>query len=259
MGDIHGRFLWYQLQPSDAAGAIAFYQKVVGWGTETLAGMDTPYTMFTRLGAPIGGVLPLPEEAKQAGAVSHWLAYIGTTDVDGTVGQATKTGAKICVPAQDIPSVGRFAVLLDPQGALFAVYKPEQEPGAEEPPQNGDCSWHELVTGDVKLAWDFYAPLFGWERKGAGHDMGPLGVYQEYGRPGSSPLGGMFKKPAEMPGPPHWELYFRVDDVNAGAERVKAGGGQILNGPMEVPGGDFIVNCLDPFGAGFSLHHRANK
>jgi hypothetical protein len=84
-----------------------------------------------------------------------------------------------------------------------------------------------------------------------------MGIYQEYGLPGMAfPLGGIFKKPAEMPAPPHFMLYFRVADVHAKASEVKSLGGQILNGPMEVPGGDFIVNCLDPQGAAFSLHHR---
>ena len=86
-------------------------------------------------------------------------------------------------------------------------------------------------------------------------DMGPMGKYYMFGR--AFPLGGMMNKPPEMAqAPPHWGLYFRVDDVAAGAERVKANGGQVLNGPMEVPGGDLIVNCMDAQGAAFSLHQK---
>jgi hypothetical protein len=154
----------------------------------------------------------------------------------------------------DIPSVGRTAVLQDPQQAMFAIYTPADDPGPEQPWVNGDVSWHELATSDLAAAWDFYSSLFGWKKADA-IDMGPAGTYQLYGRQGGPNLGGIYRKPDEMPFPPHWQLYVRVSDVNEGAERAKAGGGQVLNGPMEVPGGDWIVNAMDPLGAAFSLHH----
>jgi predicted enzyme related to lactoylglutathione lyase len=100
----------------------------------------------------------------------------------------------------------------------------------------------------------FYTELFGW-RPTESMDMGSMGKYHMFGR--AFPMGGMMNKPPEMAQvPPNWGLYFKVDDVHAGAERVKANGGQVLNGPMEVPGGDWIVNCMDPQGAAFSLHHK---
>ena len=84
-------------------------------------------------------------------------------------------------------------------------------------------------------------------------DMGDAGIYQIYGRHGI-PLGGMFNKPAEMPGPPGWLYYIRVEDVRGAADRVHRLGGRVLNGPMEVPGGDLIAQCMDPQGAMFALH-----
>src|SRR5262249_1578766 len=102
----------------------------------------------------------------------------------------------------------------------------------------------------------FFSGLFGWEKKGEGHDMGPAGLYQEYGLAGDpTPLGGLYKKPAEVPGPPHIMLYFRVADVGKSGEVVKANGGQVVHGPVEVRGGDFIPSGVDPTGAAFSLHH----
>ncbi len=257
MSDLRGRFLWYELQTTDPRAAQAFYTKLLGWGTETWNGPGMSYVMWKRGDVPIGGVMELPEAARRAGTPSHWLAYIGTPDVDATVAQAQRAGAKVYVAPQDIPTQGRFAVLADPHGAVFAVYKPLREPRPAASPQPGDCSWHELAAGDEREAWQFYSSLFGWVKHGPGHDMGPLGTYQEYQLPGMPfPLGGVYKKPADMPAPPHFQLYFRVDDVGRRAEQVKAQGGQVLNGPMEVPGGDFIVNCLDPQGASFSMHHR---
>jgi predicted enzyme related to lactoylglutathione lyase len=87
-------------------------------------------------------------------------------------------------------------------------------------------------------------------------DMGPGGIYQIYGQ-GGAPLGGMFNKPDEMPGPPMWLYYVSVDDVNIAVERVVELGGQVLNGPMEVPDGDLIAQCVDPQGALFALHSKS--
>ena len=122
-------------------------------------------------------------------------------------------------------------------------------------PQIGDASWHELYTTDAEAAMKFYTGLFGWQPTES-MDMGPMGKYHMFAR-GSAFGGGMMNKPKEMAQvPPHWRFYFRVPDVHAAAERVKKNGGQVLNGPMEVPGGDWVVNCMDPQGAAFSLHHK---
>jgi predicted enzyme related to lactoylglutathione lyase len=257
MADWRGRYLWYELHTTDPKAAQDFYTKLLGWGLETSSVAGIPYTMWTRGGTPIGGVMPLAAEARQAGVPSHWLTYIGTPDVDATVAQAKKKGAQVHVPPQDIPTQGRFAVLADPHGVMFAVYKPLREPAPPRAPELGDCTWHEIAAGDDKQAFEFFSSLFGWEKHGPGHDMGPLGKYQEYGLPGIPyPLGGIYKRPADMPAPPHIMLYFSVADVGPKAAQVKALGGQIVNGPMEVPGGDYIAICGDPQGAAFTLHHR---
>ena len=148
-------------------------------------------------------------------------------------------------------------VMKDPQGAVFAVYQPapEQPSTPETPAELGGVSWHELYTTDAAAAMKFYSEMFGW-KEGTVMDMGPMGKYHIFKREWD--LGGMMNKPKEMPAqvPPHWGLYFLVPDVKEGAERVKANGGQVLNGPMEVPDGSWIVNCMDPQGAAFSLNHK---
>jgi predicted enzyme related to lactoylglutathione lyase len=256
-----GRFVWYELMTTDAKGAQDFYTRLIDWGTQPFEGSGPePYTMFTRGGQPVGGVMRLSEEGRNAGTPPHWLAYVGTPSVDETVAQAQKLGAKVRVPPSDIPTVGRFSVLLDPQGAQFAVFTPlpGQPPRPEAPPAVGEVSWHELATTDQEAALRFYQKLFGWEKLDA-HDVGgPVGTYIIYGRNGA-PLGGMFRKPPEMPGPPAFLLYVHVEDVSRLVDRVKQLGGRVLNGPMEVPGGDHIVQCLDPQGAAFALHDRARK
>lgn len=259
MSDILGRYVWCELVTTDPGRAKAFYKAVLGWATVPFPGPKA-YEIWQRGDTGIGGVMELPAEARAHGEPSRWLPYIGTPDVDSTVKQAEKAGAKVYMPPTDIPTVGRFAVLADPDGIVFAAFTPTpgQERPAPGPPQIGDCSWYEINAADLRRSWDFFSGLFGWEKKGAGHDMGPAGVYQEYGLTGDpAPLGGIFKKPAEMPGPAHIMLYFRVADVARSGEVVKAQGGQVLHGPVEVPGGDLISSCLDPTGAAFSLHQSS--
>lgn len=249
-----GRFVWYDLMSTDLDAAKNFYTKLIGWGTAPFEGGPMPYTMWTNGETPLGGMMPLPEQAQKAGAPPHWLSYIAVENVDKTVEQATGLGASILMAAQEIPMVGRFAGIADPQGAVIAVFTPAGDtPGHDGPPQPGEFSWHELATDDWQKARDFYQTVFGWEKKEE-MDMGELGTYYMYGRPGEPiPLGGMFNRPKEMPANA-WLYYAMVDDVHAKVEEVKKLGGTLLNGPMEVPGGDFVAQFMDPQGAAFALH-----
>ena len=253
-----GRFVWYDLMTSDPEAAEDFYGQLIGWGTQLMDGGDKPYKMWTNNETPLGGVMELPEEARAAGAPPHWMAYVAVEDVDAAVEQAVGLGGSTLHPPTSIEGAGRFAVLADPQGAVFAVYA---HAGEEESPsgplQVGQFSWNELATSDYKGAFAFYSDLFGWEPQEA-MDMGEAGIYQLYGLD-SAPLGGMFNKPDEMPGPPMWLNYISIGDVTTGVEKVKSLGGQVVNGPMEVPGGDLIAQCLDPQGVLFALHSSASS
>jgi uncharacterized protein len=254
---VRGRFLWYELLTTDTDAAKAFYTQALGWGSQPFSAGPIPYTLWTRGGEdipPVGGMMALPEEARSAGAPPNWVTYVGTPDVDGTVDRAKALGANVFVPPTDIPNVGRFAVLADPQGATFAVYKPGSEPAPEADPALGEVSWHELATTDQKAGFTFYQDLFGWDNQQE-MDMGPIGTYLMFGLR-SRMYGGIFNKPADMPAPPHWLIYVRVDDVNVSVPQITALGGTLLNGPMEVPGGDLIATFLDPQGAAFAIHSK---
>lgn len=193
MSEKRGRFVWHELMTTDPDAAVDFYPAVLGWGTQAWEGGEQPYTMWTVGEAPLGGVMELPAEAREQGAPPHWLPYIETPDVDRTAARAQELGGRLLVPPTDIPSVGRFAVIADPHGAVFAGFRSENEmPGQDEPPAVGQFSWNELAADDWRAAAQFYGDLFGWETKNE-HDMGEMGVYRVYGRPGSEvPLGGMF-------------------------------------------------------------------
>ena len=251
-----GRFVWYEYLTGDTDAAVAFYTKLIGWGTTEWDNELGPYTMWTKGDKPVGGLMVLPEEAKQAGAPPNWLPYISTPDTDATAGQVKELGGEILVEPMTVPTVGRMAIMKDPQGATFACYTPDDPPeGIDAPPEAGRFSWHELMTTDWGAAFDFYSAVFGWEKKNS-LDMGDMGTYQMYGNSGvDRPLGGMFDKPAEMP-VSNWLLYTMVGSVDEAAEQVKALGGTILRGPMDVPGGsgDRVVQCMDDQGAAFALH-----
>ncbi len=251
-----GRFLWYECLTGDKDAAVDYYTKLVGWGTAIFEGGDEPYTMWTAGETPVGGVMPLPEEARADGASPFWLPYVSTPDTNGTAEKVKQLGGSVLHGPMTVPTVGDMAVLRDPQGAVFACYTPENAPeNIDQPPSVGRFSWNELATTDWEAALAFYSALFGWEKKEA-MDLGEMGLYQMYGNPGAdTPLGGMFNKPPEMP-VPAWVLYTMVDDVDRSAEAIKELGGQVVNGPMEVPGGDRIVQGIDPQGAMFALHSK---
>lgn len=241
-----GRFVWHELMVPDAAKAHTFYGKVVGWKTQAFE-QDPSYQMFAASTGPLGGTVAHSE------GPAHWLPFLGTTDIEATVKQASSLGAKVVSDVKSIPNGGKWARLTDPQGASFAVYQSAQKPAREKPPKRGEFSWHELATANYQGAFDFYSAVFGWEKIDA-VDMGPgLGMYFMFGRNGV-PLGGMFNLMPEMPGGPAWTGYIRVKDVNKAVKKAKAGGATLLNGPMEVPGGDWIAQFIDPQGAAFAVH-----
>ena len=249
---VRGRFLWYELLTNDMKAAETFYTTIVGWQVKPFEGSPTPYDMWMRAGdVPVGGVMTIPPGMNFP---PHWVMYVGVPKLEDAIAQIERLGGSTLSPLIEVPNVGRMRVMKDPQSAMFAVYEPASPPQQPEAlPELGDASWHELYTTDAVAAMKFYSELFGW-RETQAMDMGPMGKYHIFGR--KFDLGGMMNKPKEVPAPPYWGLYFRVGDVHQGAERVKANGGKVLNGPMDVPGGDQVVNCMDPQGAAFSLHQK---
>jgi predicted enzyme related to lactoylglutathione lyase len=250
---LRGRFVWHELLTSDPKAAAAFYGKIVGWAPQAWD-KDPSYTLLTMGGRPVAGAMVLPEAAKAMGAPPHWFSHIGTSNVDVTARQAIELGGRVLKPAADVPGEGRFAVLQDPQGAVFGAYTPKQAPAGDTKPGLGEFSWHELMTTDWPSAFTFYQTLFGWEKTEA-MDMGPGGTYQMFGWKGNT-LGGMMNKPTGMPGPPFWLPYAIVSDAKSVAETVKKLGGKVVNGPMEVPGGDWIVQGMDLQGVMFAVHSK---
>ena len=248
-----GDYVWYELLTTDAGAAQAFYASILGW---TFADSGQPAMDYRIINAgehSIGGLMGITPDMASHGARPCWLGYIAVDDVDASVAQIQTRGGAVRMPAMDIPMVGRIAMVADPQGAPFYIMKPLGEGKslafADDRPRPGHCAWNELRTSDQAGAWAFYGAQFGWTRAGE-MDMGSMGAYQFIAHGG---VIGAVMATGDGMGPPRWIQYFRVVDIDLAKAAVEAGGGKVLQGPHEIPGGDFSMNCSDPQGAVFGL------
>ncbi len=246
---MHGQFVWYELTTPDIDAARKFYTPITGWGTQQF---DDNYTMWTSGGAPFAGIFRLSPEMRAQGIPPSWMPYIEATNIDETAKQATTLGGKVVHVPTDIPGTGRFAVLQDPYGAVFGIYRssgPSQSWNGTPVP--GRFDWHELMTTDTAKAFDFYRRLFGWE-KTSEMDMGGGNTYLMYGK--NRPYGGIFNRMPDMAGvPPFWLCYVNVKDLKKAIDTATKGGGKLQRRPMEVPGGTIAI-LADPQGAAFAVH-----
>ncbi len=249
-------FIWYELMTPDPAGAAAFYGAVVGWTIASHAdpaagGMD--YRMIARSdGGNAGGVLALNADMLTGGAKPIWIGYLEVDDVDAAIDAIKADGGAVQMPATDLP-VGRIAMVTDPQGAPFYIMDPIPPEGAPEgasdafsmtAPQR--VRWNELATSDPDAAIAFYTRHFGWGQAGE-MDMGEMGAYRFIQR-GDAGIGAVMPLMPGMPGS-MWSYYIGVDDIDRAHAAVAANGGTITNEPMEIPGGEFAMNAVDPQGA----------
>jgi len=258
-GATEGGFIWYELMTTDPAAAKRFYDSVVGWDIDensVAPGID--YRMIKRSdGGNAGGVFTLKQEHLDGGARPMWLGYLHTSDVDAKVSAIKADGGGTMMEPWDQPGVGRLAMITDPSGApiyLMDPIPPEGQPDATsdvfsvDQPQH--VRWNELSTTDQDDAIAFYKKHFGWGQEGA-MDMGKYGSYA-FIQQGSTGIGAIMRKMPQMP-VSMWTYYIGVDDIDRATKAVTDGGGTILQGPMEIPGGEYSLNALDPQGASFGL------
>ena len=256
-----GGFIWYELLTDDAARAKAFYDGVVGWdidGANSVPGGGMDYRMIKRSdGGFAGGMMVMTPEMAAGGARPGWLAYVHVADVDAAVSAFEKAGGTVHMPAMDMDGVGRMAMLADPWGATLYVMTPtppEGNPDAKsdvfsvDQPQR--IRWNELSSSDPDAAAKFYGELFGWTQQGS-MPMGEMGDYLFIQHDGVG-IGAIMPTMLEGGGP-RWNLYIGVDDIDRAMAAVSAGGGTVVNGPHEIPGGEFSLHGVDPMGGSFGL------
>ena len=255
-GNGQGRFAWYELLTTNAAAARAFYAHVVGWEAQDASTAAFPYAVFSAGKTEVGGLMELPPDARRMGATPRWVGYIAVSDIDGTVGRLRELGGAIFVPPTD-SNIGRVSIVADPQTATFGVVGGLKRgtPRTDLTNQPGWVGWQELFAADGKTAFAFYSELFGWQL--GAHEDNPLDSYQLLSTGGHT-FGGMFTKLPRVP-LPFWLYYFEVADIALAVERVRDGGGRVVQGPMELKDGIWIARCIDPQGAMFSLQGKTSK
>lgn len=248
------RFSWYELMSKDVPAALAFYREVFGWTTKDAGLPGAGYTQIFVGDRAIGGALALTDELCAAGAQPAWLGYIAVPDLAVKTEELVAAGGKVVRPMVEIPGMIQFTMVADPHGAVFVMFRGlVQGKELSMPPRGtpGGVDWHELHAGDGQAAWTFYSKLFGWSKGELTHDMGALGIYQTW-TAGGPAVGGIMTKMAQTPAP-LWLYYVSVADLEQALARVRQHGGTVVHGPMPVPDGSTIANCLDPQGAIFAM------
>lgn len=241
-----GRFVWHDLVTPDIEKARKYYADLVGWTYKDFdMGPGGTYTMIHAGDTEWGGFMQLDPER---GAPPHWISYVTVADVDAAAAKAQELGGTVLVPAMDIPTVGRFAVISSPTGAALSPYKSETSGEGPDPvPAPGIFVWHELLAKDPQQEGKFFSEIFGWRIEEA--PMGEMTYHLFKRLDTGKDAGGMLQKPEGDPGPSSWLPYVQVESADATAARVEELGGKVWVKPTDIPGvGRFIVTS-DPDGA----------
>lgn len=247
-----GAFCWLDLGTTDVAAARAFYGALLGWTFEEGGDPQHPYWLARIDGLDVCGLYTLMPEQLQQGVPPHWLSYVSCDNAADTSALAAKHGGQVVMGPMDVMDKGRMSVIMDPTGAMFAIWQPLSHCGASIIGDPGTLCWNELMTNDVAKAGAFYSAIFGWAR----NTMPMPGMEYTMFASGEAQRGGMMQIQPEMgPVPPNWGVYFTVENCDASCERAAKLGARICQPGMDVPGVGRMAVLMDPQGAAFSIIH----
>jgi len=240
-----GKFVWFELVSRDARRAQAFYGEVFGWKVEPFPMGNLTYEMIYAGDTMIGGYAQPASDRQPA----HWISYVSTEDVDTAANAAATNGGRVVAAPSDIPGVGRWARIADPQGAEICVFKNSAGDPVDGPATNGRWLWNELHTNDPAGALSFYEKVVGFAHRAM--DMGPAGTYHILSK-GGVDRGGVTD---HLPGgvPPHWLPYVFVDDADATLARATQLGARIVMKAEDIPGVGRFGVLEDPTGAALAI------
>ncbi|HET6979463.1 MAG TPA: VOC family protein [Pyrinomonadaceae bacterium] len=243
-----GNFCWVELGTSDNEAAKSFYGQLFGWEfQDNPMGPDMVYTMLKLDGKDVGGLYKLMPDMVSQGVPPHWMTYVAVTNADETVEKAKAAGATIMNGPFDVATYGRMAVIKDPTGAVFAIWQAGDNKGSGAWGVPGAATWSELGTGDTDKAGEFYTSVFGWEKE-------PFGDMYTVLKNDGTGIGGMYKLTPEMgPLPPHWMLYFSVENADAAVQKATELGAQVMRPAEDIPGVGRFAILTDPQGAAFAV------
>jgi uncharacterized protein len=244
-----GTFCWTDLATTDQEAAKAFYSGLFGWEAEDMpAGGGAVYSMMRLDGRDVAAIAAQPQQQRDAGVPPVWNSYVSVENADATAERAKELGAAVHAPPFDVLEAGRMAVVQDPQGAFFMAWQPRGHFGASLVNTAGALVWNELASPDLTASAGFYSQLFGWTiSQFEGSPEPYLAI-----RNGDVNNGGI--REATPPGtPPHWLVYFGIDDVDAGLAKVEQLGGTKIAGPIDIQIARIAV-VQDPQGAIFAIY-----
>lgn len=245
-----GTFCWTDLSAAEQAGASDFYCGLFGWEVHELAMADgSTYSMMTLEGSPVAAIAQQPAQQRAAGVAPMWNSYVSVASADRAADLAAELGATVHAPPFDVEQAGRMAVIQDPQGAYFELWEPRMHFGAAVVNEPGAPVWNELSTPDQDAAAEFYGDLFGWTTQ---EIAGMSGRYLSILNEGSD-NGGILHGLMPPHDPPHWLVYFGVDEIESALIRLAALGGRVQRGPVEIPVAR-VAFVTDPQGARFALY-----
>ncbi len=244
-----GRFCWVELQTSDPVASRKFYEEIFRWTYDEMPMPQGTYAMAKVGGKLVAGVMKLPSEAAQMGALPNWGNYVAVADVTATVDAAAKLGANVMVPPTPM-GPGTFAVLQDPTGGVFMLWQTTQSMGTMLYGEPGALTWNELLSTNVDIAQRFYTQLFGWTAEA---QQQPNMIYTVF-KNGDEMVGGMMPQPADMKGAPSmWTPYFAVTDVDATFATATRLGAKVLMPATDIPNVGRLGWLQDPQGAAFAI------
>ena len=244
-----GKFVWHTLTSENLEASKKFYATLLGWQYSDTTVLGKKYTVAHLGKQPVAGMRgPDPELGKTA---SHWLSYISSPDVDATATRAKASGAKILAGPVDIGTLGRAAVLADPQGAPFGVVRLSAgDPADPAQPLENAFFWNEYLTHDLDATLAFYNGLFPYEMTTSKSEDNAAYVVLKSDRPRA----GVFRLPdSQSQVPPNWLPYVRVTDPAAMAARVAGLGGRVLLEPNPKHRKGSLAIVADPAGAVVAL------
>jgi uncharacterized protein len=248
------RFIRHDLMCTDVPAGRRFYTELFGWRTTELQVMGQVVVRLSAGERTLGAIIPFDA---RLGFPSHWVSYIAVDSVEECCRRITELGGDVCMGAMQIPP-GRFAMVNDPQKALFSPFTPTGGiPAGPEPPAGvGEFSWDELLTTDVDGARSFYTALFGWgsaERK-AGASGGSV-VFLRSDRA----IAGVTRMTGDPEQPPIWLPHVAVADVRATAARARELGALPTLPPTEAPGPRAVAILRDPTGARLAVSQSSSS
>jgi uncharacterized protein len=245
-----GTFCWAELSTTDQDAAKSFYESLLGWTADDRpVGEGSVYSMMQVDGENVAAIMVQPRQQREAGVPPLWNSYVSVEDADAVASRAAELGATVHAPPFDVMDAGRMAVIADPQGAFFMLWQPRAHLGASLVNAPGALVWNELNTPDLEGAQTFYGELLGWTTQAMrGGDGEPYLTILN----GEAHNGGI--RTATPPGtPPHWLVYFGVEDIEVALAKAGELGGQTLAGPIDIQTAKIAV-LKDPQGAIFALY-----